>query len=260
VEEKVTIRLITQATTATFADLYIHLTFLFFVQVGSKRVITPSQGEVIGEEGDLLVFPPGSVVTMENRPILDASYRAVGVSFTDDLIASVFADTPKMADQSAIQRIPAEPDAPMSILSIIQATLEDQTLPAAIRNHRLLEPLIWLRERGITLPLASEDLPLSKVRRIIETDLTYEWRASDVASQLAMSEATMRRWLSKNGQSFSKILLNTRLEHGLASLQTTDISISNIALDCGFKTPAHFSDAFKRRFGIQPREIRISST
>ena len=38
---------ISQATTAVFTDLYFQHTFLFFIQVGSKRVICPVNGELI---------------------------------------------------------------------------------------------------------------------------------------------------------------------------------------------------------------------
>ncbi|MFK8183968.1 MAG: helix-turn-helix transcriptional regulator [Phormidesmis sp.] len=101
-----------------------------------------------------------------------------------------------------------------------------------------------------------EENPLSKVRRLIQTDLSHPWRSNEVAAHFAISEATMRRWLAKSGQGFSKILQNTRLEHGLSLLQSTDIPILDIALSCGFKTPSHFSESFKKRFGIKPSEIR----
>jgi transcriptional regulator GlxA family with amidase domain len=106
--------------------------------------------------------------------------------------------------------------------------------------------LIWLREQGIILPTTTEDQPISKVRRLIETDLSHPWMANEVAEHFAMSEATMRRWLSKTGQGFAKILLHTRLERGLSLLQTTDDQVSEIALDCGFKTPSHSRMPFEK--------------
>lgn len=251
---------ITQATTATFTDLYFRLTFLFFVQAGSKRVLSPPQDELIGEEGDLLIFPAGSMVTMENRPVMDKDYRAVGVSFSDDLIDTVFADQRPTASAAGIQVVRAHPSRPMQILPMIRETLENQSLPEPILRHRLLEPLVWLRHNGYQLRSRGEESPLNKVRGLIETDLTRSWRASDVAGGLAMSEATLRRRLSMAGQGFAKILLHTRLEHGLSQLQSTDIPISEIALTCGFGTPSHFSDAFKKRFGIRPKEIRTAET
>ena len=247
---------ITQATTATFSDLYFRLTFFFFIQKGSKRVLSSTQGELIGQEGDLMIFPPGSMVTMENHPVLDESYRAVGVSFAHEMIDSVFNDQRASNSSKGIQVMRAEPDNPAQLLNIIAKTLADDSLPESIQQHRLLEPLIWLRQKGYHLPSQNEELPLSRLRRLIETDLSHSWRTSEVAAHFAMSEATLRRWLAKSGQGFAKTLLNTRLEHGLSMLQTTNTPITQIALDCGFKTPSHFSDAFRKRFAIRPKEIR----
>ena len=256
---KVSVLPITQATTATFTDLYFRLTFLFFIQTGSKRVLCPYNGELIGEAGDLMIFPPGSMVTMENRPILNDSYRADGVCFTHDLVDMVFADQRSRHDSPGIQVLRDASHRPSDILALIKDTLDNEALPTPIMQHRLLEPLIWLRHNGVRLPTRGEEQPLSKVRRLIETDFGHPWHIPEVAAHFAMSEATFRRWLAKSGHGFSRILLNTRLEKGLTLLQTTDIPISNIALECGFKTPSHFSDSFRKRFGIRPKMIRSAN-
>ncbi|MEM9805631.1 MAG: AraC family transcriptional regulator [Cyanobacteria bacterium P01_D01_bin.56] len=246
---------ISQATTATFTDLYFQHTFLFFIQVGSKRVLCPINGELIGYADEVIIFPPGSIVTLENRPVLNADYRAVGVCFPHHMVEAVFSNENSHAGSPGIQILQAADQSPQ-ILNAIQTTLSDTQLPDPIKQHRLLEPLIWLKYNGIYLSPYADENPLSEVRRLIETDLSYPWRSNDVAEHFAISEATMRRWLAKSGQGFSKILHNTRLEHGLSLLQATDISISDIALDCGFKSPSHFSDSFKKRFGIKPSQIR----
>lgn len=249
---------VSQATTATFTDLYITLPFLIFIQTGSKRVICPTRGEVIGEAGDVMIFPAGSVVTLENRRILNANYRAAGVYFTQDLVDMVFADHPQRHVSPGIQVLRAEPHRPFDVLNLIKETLDRHDLPPAIRQHRLLEPLIWLRQNGVQLPRHGEEQAWGKVRRLIETDLGHPWRVSDVARHFAMSEASFRRWLARSGPGFAQILFNTRLERGLTLLQTTDVPISHIALECGFRTPSHFSDSFRRRFGITPRMIRTA--
>ena len=259
-DSKVSIFPITQATTATFTELYFRLTFFFFIQRGSKYVLSPKQGEMLGEEGDLMIFPPGSMVTMENRPVMEGDYRALGVCYTHDLINSVFSDVPEFDATQGVQIVRASQHNPAGILSLIQDTLDNDALPATIRNHRLLEPLLWLREQGFQLPTQVEDDPISQVRSLIETDLSHAWMADEVAAHFAMSEATMRRWLSKTSQGFAKILLHTRLERGLSLLQTTDAQVSQIALDCGFKTPSHFSDAFRKRFRIKPKDVRLPAS
>lgn len=247
---------ISQATTATFTDLYVQHAFLFFIQVGSKRVLCPIHGESIGQAGDVIVFPPESMVTLENRPVFGKEYRATGVCFPSRAIEAVFSNKHVGSESTGIQIVRDRAGESRQILDGIQATLNDSELPEPIKQHRLLEPLIWLKYCGIHLSPHGEEKPLSQVRRLIETDLSHPWRSNEVADRFAMSEATMRRWLAKSGQSFSKILLNTRLERGLCLLQTTDIPISEIAFSCGFKTPSHFSDSFKKRFRIKPSEIR----
>ncbi|MEO1194297.1 MAG: AraC family transcriptional regulator [Pseudomonadota bacterium] len=203
-----------------------------------------------------MIFPPGSMVTMENRPVMNGDYRALGVSFPHEMIDAVFGDLPKTTALSEVQVVSGRASDPATILTLIQETLSDETPPAVIKRHRLLEPLVWLRAQGVRLPTQVQDDPISQVRSLIESDLSHPWAAEEVAKHFAMSEATMRRWLSKTGQGFAKILLHSRLERGLSLLQTTDAQISEIALQCGFRTPSHFSDAFRKRFGIKPKDIR----
>lgn len=247
---------INQATAATFADLYFSRTFLFLIRSGSKKVLCHHNGVLIGEPGDLLIFPPGSVVTLENRPIVNGGYHADSLCFTDDLVSAVFAGQPGRTSFPGIQVLRETSHRPSTVISLIKETLDNESLPPLIKHHRLLEPLIWLRHNGVQLVTHIEDQPLSKVRRLIETDLSTSWRSADVARHFAMSEATFRRWLAKAGLGFGQVLLNTRLERGLNLLQTTDAPISQIALQCGFKTPSHFSDSFRKRFKIAPKLIR----
>ena len=228
---------ITQATAATFSDLFISQTFLCFIRSGTKRVVCPINGEMIASAGDLFIFPPGSIVTLENRPLLDADYRADGVYFSRDLIGMAFGDHPQRFG-SAIQIVREAPNNPLDILHLIHETLGNRDLPDPIRHHAN---------------------PLAKLRRLIEADPGHRWRVSEVAGSFAMSEATFRRWLAKSGHGFSKIMHNVRLEIGLTLLQTTDLQVSQIALECGFSTPSHFADSFKKRFGIKPMAIRSAS-
>ena len=247
---------ISQATTATFTDLYFQHTFLVFIQVGSKRVLCPVNGELIGNAENVMIFPLGAIVTLENRPVLNDGYRATGVCFAQHMIDEVFGQKKPKAEPVGIQILPTRADQALEILDTIQATLKDQSLPEPIRRHRLIEPLIWLKYHGIQLSPHEDENPLSKVRRLIETDLSHPWRSSEVADYFSISESTMRRWLAKSGQGFARTLQNTRLEHGLSLLQSTDIPIAEIAFNCGFKAPSHFSDSFRKRFGIKPSEIR----
>lgn len=251
---------ISQATTATFTDLYFQHTFLFFVQVGSKRIVCPSQGELIGHAGDVIICSPGAIATMQNRPVLNRDYRAVGVCFAHHMIAAVFSEISPHPPSRDIQIVRAGQQQSVQVLAAIQSTLHNTELPPPIKQHRLLEPLVWLKYQGVSLSPQEDETLFGQVRRLIATDLSHPWRSPEVAKHFAMSEATLRRGLAKSGHSFSKMLHKTRLEQGLSLLQSTELPIAAIALHCGFKSPSHFSDSFKKRFGIKPSAIRTLET
>lgn len=253
---------ISQATNAALTDIYFHKTCLFFIQKGEKHVMDSEQKPMIGYEGDLIIFSTGSIVTMENHPVINDKYQATGMAFPQHIIDDIFlssATQPQEKNIPHIQIIDGEETLFSNLLSLIHETVSNPDLPDIIKNHRLREPLIWLRDMGYKIPTKIEDRPTSKLRHLLETDLSYKWSAKEAANHFGMSEATMRRWLAKDGHNFSKILHNMRLEYGLALLQTTDMQISQIAFESGFKTPSHFSDSFRKRFKFSPKEIRFSN-
>ncbi|MEO1134568.1 MAG: hypothetical protein AAFX40_17940, partial [Cyanobacteria bacterium J06639_1] len=129
---------ISQATSATFTDLYFQYTFLFFIQVGSKRVLCPINGESIGQAGDVMIFSPGSMVTLENRPVLGKEYRATGVCFPGHAIAAVFSNKHLGSESAGIQIVRDRAGQSRQILDGIQATLNYSELPEPIKEHRLL--------------------------------------------------------------------------------------------------------------------------
>ncbi len=247
---------ITQATSTVFSDLYFRQVFLFFIEAGTKRIIDAEDNEIVAHAGDLLVLPQESMVTMENRPKMENNYRAMGIAYSNESVTTVF-DRQLANAKPQIQHIRADSNQPAMLVPHIKETLELKNLQPYLRTHRLLEPLFWLKHHNFHVHVLIEESLLARVRKIIEGDISRPWTSGEVATQLAMSEPTMRRRLAKNGQGFAKILLNTRLEYGLSLLQTTTTSISLIAYDSGFKTPSHFADVFKKRFGIPPKSIRV---
>lgn len=258
---------ITQATRARFPALYFNRSVLFFIQNGCKCVQPPDQGEIIGKAGDLMIFPHGAMVTMENRPRMNSEYRATGLGLDQALVDEVFgaSTSGKMTRRVQVIRAPenapkfSPTNGPATMLGLLRATLNDPGLPPEIYAHRLREPLIWLRARGVILPTQITQDIVGQLRTLLERDLSHPWRADEVAAHLALSPATLRRRLARAGHSFSKLLMNARLEHGLMRLQSSQDQISQIALDCGFKTPSHFSDAFRKRFAIRPIDIRLAA-
>lgn len=80
-----------------------------------------------------------------------------------------------------------------------------------------------------------------------------------VAKAAHMSPAWFsRKFHSAAGLGFKEYLTHVRLEHAESLLLTTSLSITEIALACGFSGGNYFGDTFKRARGISPREFRFS--
>lgn len=129
-------------------------------------------------------------------------------------------------------------------------------IPTSVIRHMLVELLIWLAHQGYYFVIPTKKSITSKIRHLIGSSLSSNWHAADVANQLAMSEATLRRHLAKEGQQFSGILSDVRMCHALSMLQCTNMPITQIALEVSYESASRFTARFKNRFGFLPKQIR----
>jgi AraC family transcriptional regulator len=70
----------------------------------------------------------------------------------------------------------------------------------------------------------------------------------------------VRLFRERVGQSPHRYLAELRLEAAQRMLISSELSIIEIALECGYSTPTHFSTAFARRFGMSPTSFRMRKT
>lgn len=93
--------------------------------------------------------------------------------------------------------------------------------------------------------------------RLSDPDLS----PSCVAAHFRISVRTLHLRFAASEQSFSKWLLNCRLDqchHALLDSAQDSHSVSDIAYRFGFGDLSHFSKSFKVRFGHTPRDLRKS--
>ncbi len=91
----------------------------------------------------------------------------------------------------------------------------------------------------------------------IDSSLPHSLSLKEAAAMAHMSESHFAAEFRKITQfSFSRYILEKRLQRACALLTTTRASITEVALQCGFNTISFFNRAFKERFGLSPREYR----
>jgi AraC-like DNA-binding protein len=78
-----------------------------------------------------------------------------------------------------------------------------------------------------------------------------------VARALASSPRQVQRAFDEVGEtSFSAYLREVRLRNAAELLVRQPLTVRQVALLVGYRQPAHFAKAFRRRFGVTPAQYR----
>jgi AraC family transcriptional regulator, positive regulator of tynA and feaB len=90
-------------------------------------------------------------------------------------------------------------------------------------------------------------------RNLGDRDLTV----AGVARRFAISPRTLHNLFTDADESFAATVRRLRLERSAARLAdpTDRATVTAVAADLGFDDPTSFSRAFRRRFGVSPREV-----
>jgi AraC-like DNA-binding protein len=95
-------------------------------------------------------------------------------------------------------------------------------------------------------------------RHIAEPDLDPAW----VARELGYSVGYLHRILKPTGRTFSRHLLQRRLERAhrlLRDPRSIGLKISDVASNAGFADLSHFNRSFRRRYGVTPSAVRAAA-
>lgn len=124
-------------------------------------------------------------------------------------------------------------------------TLSDQTLDESLGG---LEPAcVQRRDRRI----------YSQAVAILTRQLNDPPNAVDLARRVGTNQQRLTRVFREQvGMSAYEYLQQLRLERGRSLLHDTDLQVQLIADQIGYRNAGDFTRAFRRRFGVAPREYR----
>jgi signal transduction histidine kinase/CheY-like chemotaxis protein len=135
------------------------------------------------------------------------------------------------------------------------------------RIRKLIELRDHLREkyRSMSLPFAKIAHPVNpdeeffdKLTKALEANMGDEnFHSGDLCQSLGVSRVQLFRKLKAlTGFSASHLVRSFRLNKAKELLAGTDLNVSEIAFEVGFKDPANFTHAFTREFGVAPSAVR----
>lgn len=140
------------------------------------------------------------------------------------------------------------------LLATLAAMLESrQRLQLYFQQATPTEP-----EASIAPLVAKEHEFLQGVRTLLDAHIHDErYDIEMLCRDLALSRMQLHRKLSAlSGQSTALFIRAHRLRHARHLLETTELTISEIAYDSGFSDPAYFSRCFREEFGIPPSGVK----
>jgi AraC family transcriptional regulator len=123
-----------------------------------------------------------------------------------------------------------------------------------VANYAISKPLLEFKASGF---------PQSQLKRVIDyvqANLTEDLSILDLAKLASMSESHFSRGFKQSvGISPYQYLLQQRVERAKELLEKRSLSISTIALDCGFANQTHLTKVFRQITGMTPKAYQNAS-
>jgi AraC family transcriptional regulator len=120
--------------------------------------------------------------------------------------------------------------------------------------HHLLR---FHSQEHLTRPVRREDKRMMLVDDLLRGSLSSKITLAELASVAGLSKFhLLRTFKLAFGETPSQRLTRYRMAEAKRLLAKTSLAVSEISLECGYDNPAHFAYAFRRAYGLSPREYR----
>lgn len=125
-----------------------------------------------------------------------------------------------------------------------------------VLNH-LLKHYVHLGWRYPEVRGGLSPYQLKRVLEFIESNLAQPLLLSDLAHQTNLSEYHFARMFKHSkGIAPHQYVMSRRLASAEQLLRFSNQPLTNIALECGFSSPSHFSNRFRQVHGVSPSTMR----
>ncbi|CAA0182733.1 helix-turn-helix domain-containing protein [Tenacibaculum maritimum] len=144
--------------------------------------------------------------------------------------------------------------------SLSNITSLHSNLSASLLSIKFDEILLYLLNKyGTIFELYLHTLisrEISSFKSIIEKNTYSNLKLEEIAFLCNMSLSTFkRRFISEYNEAPGKWLKNKRLQRAKKMLESGNLKPSDIYLEMGYNNLSNFSTAFKKKFGVSPKNI-----
>lgn len=151
-----------------------------------------------------------------------------------------------------------------NIPQIIKRIPQKEGVGQIVEFLQLLDALTHLTPQKVISSPAYDPVParfngrkIEKVMAFLNKHYTQPICLEDVASYAAMNPTAFCRFFKENtGKTFRQHITDMRIGYACKLLLNGKWNISEISLECGFESVAHFNRCFKKHTGMTPTSYR----
>jgi AraC-like DNA-binding protein len=230
-------------------------------------------GERAGKSSSMrpntILFNPARDYLWLRKRTSQASCRLLLVTIAPEAMSRLSADDLDTASVRFLQRIGVDDENIRRTLLTLLEEIESPGWNGKLYVEALLTLLLSQLVRCASnlsvprrTPYRKGGLPswrLKQALQLIEGDLCQAPSLAELARHLRLHPTSLcRAFKQSTGLSPHQYLLSHRINCAKGMMRDPSITLTEIALDCGFTNSSQFSVTFKRIVGISPREYRRS--
>ncbi len=192
-------------------------------------------------KGDCFVIRPGEIITYSSDK--DEPWEYYWISFNGSMAQKLLQET---TDKDFTKY---KKQGYLAIKTALDDTISD--------NIGCLQTLFTVLDSIKKTTTEKFDDFVKTAINYIETNYFHNFNATNLANMLSISRTHFSTTFTKRtGKSPYTYILDTRINHAIDYLLTTDMSITEIAYSVGFSSIERFSECFKAKTSLSPKEYR----
>lgn len=234
--------------------------FLVSIQTRGRGVIRQDGRDAVLQPGDFALYDS----TRQYQLVFDDDFEQIVLKLSGERVRGLVRDTHKLTATT----VSGAQGAGHLLITMIDTLKNDVAQLQPASALAVADGVLNILAAGLqTLPQATQQvLPqmasyhLSRIKALVDARLNEpELSVGSVADALGLSAGHVHRLFKAESTSLSQYIWQRRLDacgRDLLDPRMACRAVGDIAFSRGFNDAAHFSRAFKDRFGCSPREWR----